>query len=58
LPDSPPKAKLPVIGSRIRGDPVDQAAVTEAMSKEKRDPVEEKGVTAGTKTASDMTVSP
>jgi hypothetical protein len=58
LPDSPPKAKLPVIGSRIRGDPVDQAAVTEAMDTEKRDPVEEKGVTAGTKTASDMTVGP
>jgi len=37
---------------------VDQAAVTEAMDKEKRDSVEEKGVTAGTKTASDMTVSP
>jgi hypothetical protein len=58
LPDSPPKAKLPVIGSRIRGDPTDQAAVTEAIGKEKRDPVEEKGVTAGKKTASDMTVSP
>ena len=58
LPDSPSKAKLPVIGSHIRGDPVDQAAVTEAMDKEKRDSVEEKGVTAGTKTASDMTVSP
>jgi len=58
LPDFLSEAKLPVIGSRIRGDPVDQAAVTEAMGKEKRDPVEEKGVTAGTKTASDMTVSP
>jgi hypothetical protein len=40
LPDSPPKAKLPVIGSHIRGDPMDQAdqvAETEAMGKEKRD---------------------
>ena len=58
MPDSPPEAKLPVIGSHIRGDPAGQAAVTEAIGKEKRDPVEKKGVTAGTKNASDMTVSP
>ena len=58
LPDSPSKAKLPVIGSRIRVNPADQAAVTEAMGEEKRDWVEEKGVTATGKNASDMTVSP